>query len=101
MSNDGLVIIADTHINSLSGILPVGAQYDNGNRIDRNKANRWLLNRWRLMWPEVHNWLEVTKPDRKTLVVLGDLPDMDAKGRTDRVYTRNPATVVSWCIGSF
>lgn len=96
MPKEGVAIVADLHTNSLAGIRPAKVYRDDATPVLLNKASRWLLHTWERNWSESLRWLDGV--DTRTLIVNGDAVDIDAKGRTTRVISRNPANVVTMAV---
>lgn len=76
---DGLLLIADTHANSTTGLCPPsGIELDDGGRYQPSKAQRWL---WQCYTDLLHEAQQLaTTCDRFMTWYVGDLVDKISKG---------------------
>jgi hypothetical protein len=88
---DGLLLIADTHVNSTTGLCPPeGIELDDGGRYQPSKAQRWL---WQCYQDVLADAAQLaTTCDRFMVWFLGDLVDKIGKG-TQLVTYNDPAIV--------
>ena len=93
---EAVVLVADTHTNSLMGLAPPKVQRDDGSPVGVSKVRRWLSHTWERSWADVHEYIKDS--EHKTLIINGDAAELDAKGRTTRIISRNPATILRMCI---
>lgn len=89
---DAVIVIADTHINSTFSHWPKGVQKDDGGFHQRNKVQDFLAWAWEDMIEDV---LKRTKRMNRTLILNGDLGEMDSKSRSWQNVQQNTAVTVS------
>lgn len=89
MARESVTILADTHINSKLGLaLPNVAYRDEGDPIELTTIQRWLLPVWEQCLDDID---ELTKGYYRTLILNGDIIDIDMKRRTWQLFSRNRA----------
>lgn len=88
---EAVVFIADTHINSKVGLCSPNVQGDDGDGYEPNVIQRWLWNTWLTC---IHDIKSVVGDSNVTLVLDGDVVDLDPKNRSDQMISKNPATVL-------
>jgi len=86
--------VSDPHINSAVGLLPPGAQRDDGQEIKPSKSQAWLWERWQDYWNDVKQAALVCKA-QSSVVINGDWGDLN-KHDGFQLLTTNPDTVIDW-----
>ena len=88
---DGLLLVADTHINSTTGLCPPGGiELDDGGIYQPSKPQRWLYQCWSDLLHEAQQL--ATTCDTFMTWFLGDLVDRIAKGV--QIVTYNDPAIV-------
>lgn len=89
---DGLLLIADTHVNSTTGLCPPdGIELDDGGRYQPSKAQRWLWQCYQDLIAEAAQLAPTC--DRFMTWFVGDLVDKIAKG--SQIITYNDPAIVA------
>jgi len=94
-----LLVIADTHINSKMSLCPELVTLDDGDDYHPNSFQQQLRAGYLEQIETVKLRLCKRKSGRRlTLVLNGDIADLDAKNRTNQVISRNEADVLGMTI---
>lgn len=88
------IAIADIHVGSKLGLCPPEALIDLGGAYKPNPWQKWMWDRWEEAWDWVDEKIKEIKPDYTHLSLVGDLCDVDIKGRSDQIWSRNFHTIV-------
>jgi hypothetical protein len=88
-----LVVVGDTHINSLTGIAMPDTPLEGGGKYQPNKLQLWLYERFNDFITTVGKVQAETKPTATILVLTGDIVDINLKDPLDLI-TQNEAQVV-------
>lgn len=88
---EAVILIADNHINSKTGLCPPSIKDDDGDLYQQNLIQKWLWYTWNKCLKDIK---DLTKNYYKTVIFDGDVIDLDAKNRTNQVISRNPATIM-------
>lgn len=95
MTKEAVLFIADTHINSTFGLCKPGARADDGNSVQLNTVQKWLWYTWEHFLDEAFDLMEGCN---KTLVLDGDIIELDSKNRSWQTMTKNPSTTLTYGI---
>jgi hypothetical protein len=87
---DAIIVVADTHIGSTVGLSPATFYKDDGDPVKLSKVRRWLLKQWENFLNDVD---QITEGYERTLVLNGDIAEIDSKYRSWQLLSRNPADV--------
>lgn len=88
---ESVILLADLHINSTLGLCMPGVVRDDGDRYDLSAIQLWLWHTWEKCLDKIK---EITTSYRRNIVLVGDLTDLDIKGRSTQLVTMNPSTVL-------
>lgn len=95
MSEVGVIVLADLHINSVFGITHPRARNDGGSFVERNLIQKWLTEKYIDFIDEAKT---KTKDTERTWILNGDIVDIDWKNRSWEFITRNPAYILEHCL---
>jgi hypothetical protein len=95
MAKEAVVLISDTHINSVLALCKPFAREDDGSFHQLNKIQRWLWITWEACLNDIDT---LTNDYYKNLILVGDIVDLDSKSRSWQIISKNPATVVEHAI---
>jgi hypothetical protein len=84
------LILSDLHINSTVALCKPAAVLDDGGSYRPSPGQYWLWDKWE----DMLNQIEKKRAGPLYTVINGDAVEGDAKGRSDQLITRNPATIV-------
>jgi hypothetical protein len=88
---DAVIFVADTHINSKLGLCCTDVYGDDGDKYEPNLIQKWLWHTWNRCITSIDN---ITKGYKRTIILNGDIIDLDSKHRSDQMVAQNPATVL-------
>lgn len=88
---EAIVLLADTHINSRMGLCNSDIIDDDGNVYQQNLIQKWLWKNWTDC---VKTIKDLTKGHKKTVILNGDIVDLDTYNRSNQMISRNPATIL-------
>lgn len=91
MDKEAVLLIADSHINSKVGLMPPGIIDAEGTLFERNKIQKWLWRTWTQHLDEVEKLISGYK---LTVILNGDILELDDKQRSWQLHDRNPSTVL-------
>ncbi|MGC9423766.1 hypothetical protein [Vibrio sp.] len=86
-----VILIADTHINSKTGLCGPNVIDDDGDIHRQNLIQEWLWYTWNKCLNDIKR---LTKKYYRTVIFNGDIVDLDAKKRSNQMISRNPATIL-------
>lgn len=86
-----VILIADTHINSKTGLCGPDVIDDDGDIHKQNLIQEWLWYTWEKCLNEIE---DITKNYYRTVIFNGDIVDLDNKNRSRQMISRNPATII-------
>lgn len=89
MSKTAVIVTADQHIGSTTGLCTPLAERDKGT-YRATPGQRWLWNSWLDFWANVK---DITKGYRVVSVFAGDTVELDSKLRSDQMWSRNSAII--------
>lgn len=94
---DAIAIVSDTHCNSTVGLCPPFVNLDDGGTYHASPAQRELWIAWEDFW----SWYAaLSKGYRRIVIFNGDMIDLDTKGRSSQVVTRNRAAALDLTIAA-
>lgn len=88
---EAVIIVADTHINSKLGLCNPNVYLDDGDEYEFNLVQKWLWDNWQKFISDIK---KITKKYKKTIILNGDIVDLDAKNRSGQMISTNPADIL-------
>lgn len=85
---EAVVLIADTHINSTKSICLPGFRRDDGDSHGPSLTQTWLRQTWLQCQKEIE---ELTNKYHRTVILVGDVMEVNGKHLTSQVISTNPA----------
>jgi len=98
MAKEAVILVADTHINSVLGLLKPGVVRDDGESYQLNQVQKFLWKAWEEFLTEID---KITEGYTKNLVLVGDIVELDAKARSWQIITQNPSTAITFATDVF
>lgn len=91
MTKEAVVFLADLHANSTLALCKPGIYRDDGEVYSLNLIQQWLWRTWGRCLDDIDS---LTTGYYRTLILAGDLVDLDTKHRSWQTISRNPATAI-------
>lgn len=90
-----LVVVSDMHINSVFGLAQPIVELDHGGEYRANNTQKWLWQAWNTQLDEIEQYI---KKSHSTLILTGDIVDLDFFKRSWQHMSKNPAFVQGMAI---
>lgn len=88
---EAIVLLADTHINSKVALCNPNVIDDDGNIYQETLIQKWLWLNWLNCMEDIRN---LTKGYKITVILNGDIVDVDTYNRSTQMVSRSPATII-------
>ena len=88
---EAVIFVADTHINSKVGLCLPEVLEDDGDTYKANLIQEWLWYTWNKCIKDIK---KIVKKRYTTVILNGDVADLDSKKRTNQMVSRNPNTIL-------